>query len=79
MIKLKKAKGTVWNGNGFGTSSAEWVVAKDPSISVRQIGTFWKAYQDGKAIASGFNRKMCLEILASKRPELSGETSQTRT
>ena len=70
MIKLQKSKGTVWNGYGFGTSSAEWVVAKDPSISVRQVGTFWKAYQDGEAIARGLDRKMCLEILASKRPEL---------
>jgi hypothetical protein len=70
MIKLQKSKGTVWNGNGFGNSSAEWVVAKDPSISVRKVGTDWKAYQDGKAIAGGWDRKMCLEILASKRPEL---------
>ena len=34
MIKLKKAKAQSWNGNGFGTSTAQWVVAKDPSISV---------------------------------------------
>lgn len=70
MVKLKKSKGTLWNGNGFGTSSAEWVVAKDPSIEVREIGSWWKAVQGGETIARGFDRKMCLEVLAEKRPEL---------
>ena len=70
MVKLKKSKAQSWNGQGFGTSSAQWVVAKDPSISVRQVGGDWKAFQGDVAIARGFDRAMCLEILAKKRPEL---------
>lgn len=70
MIKLKKAKAQSWNGNGFGTSTAQWVVAKDPSISVRQVGSFWKAFDGDVTIARGFDRAMCLEALAEKRPEL---------
>ena len=70
MIKLKKAKSQSWNGYGFGTSSAQWVVAKDPSISVRQVGGDWKAFQGDVVVARGFDRAMCLESLAAKRPEL---------
>jgi hypothetical protein len=70
MIKLKKSKSQSWNGYGFGHSTAQWVVAKNPSISVRQIGSFWKALEGDAVIARGSDRAMCLEILAEKRPEL---------
>jgi len=69
-IKLKKSKSQSWNGYGFGSSTAQWVVAKDPSISVRKVGSFWKAFDGDAAIARGLDRAMCLDVLAEKRPDL---------
>lgn len=70
MIRLKKLNATEWQGNGFGTSTADWVVANDPSITVRKSGLSWYAVQDRQRIASGWSRSDLLENLAGKRPEL---------
>ena len=70
MIKLKKSKSTVWHGNGLGSSSAEWIVASEPSISVKQLGGSWYAIKDGNRIARGYDKKMLLQILADKMPAL---------
>jgi hypothetical protein len=70
MVKLKKLKAQSWNGYGFGTSTAQWVVAKNPAIAIRQVGSFWKAIENGVVISRGLDRAMCLESLAEKRPEL---------
>ena len=70
MIKLKKAESTDWLGNGFGTSTADWVVALDSSISIRRNGLSWYAFQDRQRIASGDSRADLLNNLARKRPEL---------
>ena len=70
MIKLKKANATEWLGNGFGTSTADWVVAKNPSIAGRKVGCNWYAIQNKVRIARGFDRAMLLEILEEKYPEL---------
>lgn len=75
MIRLKKANATEWLGNGFGSSTADWVVAKDPSITVRKSGLSWYAYQNRQRIAAGWSRADLLDNLASKRPELAGEVS----
>jgi len=43
-MKLTKAKSTYWNGNGFGTSAAEWVVKGNENISVTKSSSLgWVA------------------------------------
>lgn len=63
MIKLKKAKATEWLGNGFGTSSAEWIVQNHEHIEVRKIGGNWIAFGDGKRIAKAWDKKDLLTKL----------------
>ena len=70
MIKLKKESATEWHGNGFGTGTADWCVAKDPSITIRKAGLTWYAFQNRERIASGWSRADLLDNLESKRPEL---------
>jgi len=65
-MKLKKATNTSWNGNGFGTASATWVVAERPDISIVEIGCSWYAISQGDRIARGFTRNDCLESLERK-------------
>lgn len=43
MIKLTKTSPSSWNGNGFGTSTAEWVVVGHEHIAVRKLGINWFA------------------------------------
>ena len=43
MLKLKKVNSVCWEGNGFGTSPAEWVVAGHENIAVRKVGGMWFA------------------------------------
>ena len=62
-MKLKKATNTSWNGNGFGTASATWVVADYPEISIVEIGCSWYAVRQGERIARGFTRTDCVEAL----------------
>ena len=66
MIRLKKAKSTQWNGNGMGTASAEWVVADDPTIAIRNLGFAWCAIKDNEQIATGSTRARLLSHLAIK-------------
>jgi len=70
MIKLKKANSAEWLGNGMGNSTADWVVAKDPEISVRKVGANWYAFKDCVRIASGWDKPMLLAALERKHPEL---------
>jgi len=65
MIRLTKAKSTQWNGNGMGTASAEWVVADDPTIAIRNLSQ-WCAIKDGEVIATGSTRARLLSHLARK-------------
>jgi len=66
MIRLKKAKSTQWSGNGMGTASAEWVVADDPTIAIRNLGFAWCAIKDNEQIATGSTRARLLSHLARK-------------
>jgi len=43
MIKLRKLSSTTWCGNGFGTSTAEWVVVGHEHIALKQLGINWVA------------------------------------
>jgi hypothetical protein len=70
MIKLKKVSATQWNGNGLGTSTAEWCVKGAENILVYKLGLRWVAAD----IAHGMNRIVCraysradlLEIMEAK-------------
>jgi len=43
MIKLTKTQEATWNGNGFGTTTADWVVVGYENIAVRKLGINWFA------------------------------------
>lgn len=43
MIKLTKTSSTTWNGIGFGTSAADWVVVGHEHIAIRKLGMNWFA------------------------------------
>lgn len=55
MLKLTKKSAAQWNGNGFGSSTAEWVVKDHEHIEVFQLGLYWVATDT----ANGMNRKIC--------------------
>lgn len=66
-MKLVKAKCTQWNGNGFGTSPAEWVVEGAEYITVKKFLSDWVAVDTntGKRLARAWTRKELIEILDS--------------
>jgi len=78
MIKLTKTKTTSWNGNGFGSDSAEWVVKGHEHIAIEQLGGKWVALDSTKIvlnhaglemrkrIASAFTKKDLLDVLVAK-------------
>lgn len=77
MIKLTKTSTTTWNGNGFGTSAAEWVVKGQENIAVRKLGFKWFAIDTSeyaiikgrkvfKKIAAASEKSTLLEILSTK-------------
>jgi len=68
MLKLTKAKNTEWLGNGFGSSSAEWVVKGFEHIAVRKLANRWFAIDlnNNDKIASSFEKAHLIEILSSK-------------
>jgi hypothetical protein len=57
MVTLTKAKATGWIGNGFGTTSAEWVVKGHENIEIRKIGGWWVAVDGGKRIARAWDKR----------------------
>ena len=69
-IKVKKTKSAYWAGNGFGTESAEWVVADCPDIRIVELGIGWYAIRgegaSAERLASGNTRKECLHHLSYK-------------
>lgn len=77
MIRLTKTKTTEWAGNGFGTNTAEWVVAGQEHIAVRKLGINWFAVDtseyaiiDGrkvtKKIAKADTKSGLVAVLAAK-------------
>lgn len=77
MLKLTKTKQTTWNGNHFGTSTAEWVVVGHENIAVRKLGIDWfaidtseyaiiKGRKVSKKIARFSTKAGLLEVLATK-------------
>jgi hypothetical protein len=40
---LVKTTSTAWQGNGLGTSSADWAVKGAEHIQVEKVGIFWRA------------------------------------
>ena len=77
MIKLIKTNAAHWNGNGFGNSAAEWVVAGCENIAVRKLGWNWFAVDTNeyailhgrkvaKKIAMADTKADLLEVLAVK-------------
>lgn len=69
-IQLKKTTSAYWAGNGFGTDTAQWVVADRPEIRIVELGCFWYAIRGEGAgserLASGQTRKECLHHLSHK-------------
>lgn len=68
-IKLVKKQGTEWNGNGFGTSSAVWVVKGHEHIEVLKLGSGWTAIDrdtNSRLISSQSSRIDAVEILSHK-------------
>jgi hypothetical protein len=43
VLCLTKITDSQWQGNGFGSSTAEWVVKGNEHISVNKISGFWRA------------------------------------
>ena len=71
MISLTKKTAAQWNGNGFGSSTAEWVVKDHEHIEVFKLGFYWIATDT----ALGMNRKICRadtksEVVAKLSAEL---------
>lgn len=68
MVKLTKSKGSEWQGNGFGSSAAEWVVKGAEHIAVRRLVGNWYAIDTNTntKIARGFDKAMLLEVLSEK-------------
>lgn len=64
-MKLIKQKNSEWHGNGFGSASAEWLIA-GTNITVSQLGMFWYAVCDGKKIARGATKNDLLENIKLK-------------
>jgi hypothetical protein len=68
MIKLTKTSATSWNGNGFGSSAAEWAVKGQEHIVLRQLGVGWTAIntESNQRIAKAYTKKDLCEVLATK-------------
>jgi len=77
MIKLKKTTATSWNGNGFGSNTAEWVVVGNENIALRKLGFSWFAVDNSeyalingrkvsKKIAKADSKKVLVKILSEK-------------
>ena len=71
MISLTKKTAAQWNGNGFGSSTAEWVVKDHEHIEVFKLGFYWIASDTGH----GMKRKICRadtkwEVVAKLSAEL---------
>lgn len=70
MIKLKKLSAAQWNGNGFGTSTAEWCVVGAENIIVHKIGLKWVA----RDTAHGMDRIIYRAWSRADLLEFMGET-----
>lgn len=77
MIKLTKTNAAEWNGNGFGNSTAEWVVVGFENIAIRKLGINWFAVDTSeyailngrkvnKKIAKADTKAALLDVLATK-------------
>ena len=77
MVKLVKKQSTQWNGTGFGSNTAEWVVKGQENIALRQLGSLWVALNTNeyafvngikrfKKIARANTRKELVEVLSNK-------------
>ncbi|AXQ69981.1 hypothetical protein HOU03_gp287 [Caulobacter phage CcrSC] len=63
-LRLRKTKPTLWNGNGFGTSAAEWTLADYPGWSIYKSAGDWYA-RKGDLEVYAFHRK---DLLAKLEP-----------
>ena len=65
MIKLTKVKSSTWNGNGFGNTSAEWVVKGQENIVIANAGIWWTAVDTdtNKRLCRGTTKRDCVEAL----------------
>ena len=70
MIKLKKVSDTQWNGNGFGTSTAEWCVKGAENILVYKLGLRWvaadTAHNMNRIVCRAYSRADLLEVMEAK-------------
>lgn len=54
MVKLTKTQSASWAGNGFGCTSAEWVVKGHEHIVVEKRGLWWVALDTHGLIQNKF-------------------------
>ncbi len=75
-IKLTKTSSTEWNGNGFGTSTAQWCVKGAEHIEVFKLGNNWVAKNttQNTVVSRAWEKSDLLIKLAAK--EIFGETAQ---
>ena len=77
MIKLTKTNSATWNGNGFGSDTAEWVVVGKENIALRKLGSSWFAIDTSeyalingrkvsKKIAKADSKNVLVKILSEK-------------
>ena len=74
-ITLKKINSATWDGNGFGASTADWVVAGFEHIAVRKLAGIWFALDMSvagrsmggkKIIAKGVTKSDLLKTLETR-------------
>lgn len=67
-IKLQKTKSPTWNGNGFGTTGADYIVKGRPDISVTFFAGRWNARDEtaDRVIAKADRLNDLRDILAAK-------------
>ena len=77
MVKIVKTQTAEWQGNGFGSQTAEWVVKGQENIALRKLGSLWFAVNTSeyalingvkvlKKIAKANTKKELIEILNEK-------------
>jgi hypothetical protein len=69
MVKLVKKDSTVWNGNGFGSDTATWVVKGHEHIEVLKLAGSWTAIDrntNSRLISGQSTKADALEILSTK-------------
>ena len=66
MRKIIKTESRQWQGNGFGTSAAQWAVENNPEIRVKRESGLWIAIGGGVGRIASESRKGLEARIADK-------------